>query len=92
MWGVGGGGGGGYAARLFIIILPVQQITSGLGHRVNPLFWGLATNTLNETQYNKLSCNPSLSCILSLFLLGVSAWRLMQLHSITMGFSPIFYC
>ena len=43
------GGGGGCAARLFIFIFsPVQQTTSGIGHRVKyeVVFFGLATNTL----------------------------------------------
>ena len=47
------GWGGGYAARLFFFSLffPVQQITSGIGHRVK-CFFGLATNTLNVENNN----------------------------------------
>ena len=39
---------------------------------------------------NKLSCNPSLSCLL--FLFDIPAWRLMKLYSILVDFSPTFYC
>ena len=49
-----GGGGGGYAARLvFCSLFPVQQTTSGIGHRVKySSFFGLATNTLNVRNNN----------------------------------------
>ena len=45
----GGWGGGMLPDFLFCSIFPVQQTTSGIGHRVKYLivFFGLATNTLN---------------------------------------------
>ena len=34
----GGGGVGGGAARFFLFLFPVQQTTSGIGHRVKQFF------------------------------------------------------
>ena len=37
---------------LFFIFFPVQQTTSGIGHRVQVVFFGLATNALNVRNNN----------------------------------------
>ena len=46
-----GKGGGGAARLLFFLFSPVQQTTSGIGHRVKK-FFGLATNALNVRNNN----------------------------------------
>ena len=46
--GWGGGGEGRFQTFSFFFFFPVQQTTSGIGHRVNKVvFFGLATNALN---------------------------------------------
>ena len=50
----------------FCSLFPVQQTTSGTGHRVNKVvFFGLATNTLNvrnnNNNNNAIGTVPSLS-------------------------------
>ena len=43
----------------FCSLFPVQQATSGIGHRVNVVFFGLATNTL-KVRNNNFSSNTHL--------------------------------
>ena len=69
----GGGGGRGGAARHFFFF-PVQQTTSGIGHRVK-WFFGLATNALNVRSNNNNSSNSvhssaSWAKILSIWRVG----------------------
>ena len=52
--------GGGALPDFFVCSLfPVQQTTSGIGHRVK-YFWGLATNTLNMRNNNNSNDNNTL--------------------------------
>ena len=57
---MGGGGGGVYCHNCFFCSLfPVQQTTSGIGHRVNKVvFFALATNMLNARN-NCMAINVS---------------------------------
>ena len=51
----GGGGGGALPDFFLFLFFPVQQTTSGIGHRVkySVVFFGLATNALNVRNNNK---------------------------------------
>ena len=52
----GGAGGGGEGAAI-LFFFPVQQTTSGIGHRVKVVFFGLATNALNVRNNNNNNNN-----------------------------------
>ena len=53
------GGGGALPDFFFLLFFPVQQTTSGIGHRVKYLvvFFGLATNALNVRNNNNNNNN-----------------------------------
>ena len=76
------GGGGGAARLFFFFYFPVQQTTSGIGHRVKYIFCGLATNALNvrNNNNNKTSTLLTTSMYYVVFcfvMFGGPAWRLM---------------
>ena len=51
-----GGEGGALPDFLFCSLFPVQQTTSGIGHRIKKQFFGLATNN-QYAECEKQQCN-----------------------------------
>ena len=59
----------------FCSLFPVQQTTSGIGHRVKSSFFGLATNTLNVRNNNNNNNRFSPHLLLGVCSKGLDAFR-----------------
>ena len=87
----GWGGRGGGATRLFSssLFFPVQQTTSGIGHRVI-FFSGLATNTLNvRNNNNNYTIDPLAPLVLPQLMINCSLLVLGVCYPITEEYSTM---